>query len=275
MLDIILGNSKHYFSTGELLFFPTNGIQDNEYCSCGAKVHDCEFWSQIILKWNAVRNLTLENYITIQQQTQRNKRTISAVKNFYFPSKEYKVFVSDTRKLYDLIFDETKAEVIIDSSKIPQRLLLLRKLGFSLKVVHLNRSLTGVLYSTSKELTMDPAAGIEKTIAPQSRKYVISSWLLCNVLVRLFSLGLPVKSIRYEQLLSEPVKLLSSFVGGDQTFSEKLHSNGPFIPNHLVAGGRIRMKKSLTIDPSLKLNETVQIEGLTGWFIGVLDRIKW
>jgi hypothetical protein len=275
MLDIILGSHQHYFSIGELLFFPVNGIQDNEFCSCGSKVHDCAFWSNIIHEWSEVRTLTLDKYIEIQLATQRNKRTLAALRYYCFPSSEYKLFLADTKLLYDLIFSQSQAQVLIDSSKIPQRLLMLRKLGFPLQVLHLNRSLTGVLYSTGKELTMDPAAGIEKTIAPQRKGYVISSWLVCNCLIRLFSIGLPKKSIRYEHLLAEPEKQLLPFTYDDEAFAEKVSNNGPFVPGHLVAGGRIRMKKSIHLDPTLKNQEVAGLSGFWAWFVRILDRIRW
>jgi len=68
LLDVMLGNQKDAFSSGELMFFAQKGIENREYCACGYPVPDCEIWSKVISEWDAKRVLSLERYIQIQNK---------------------------------------------------------------------------------------------------------------------------------------------------------------------------------------------------------------
>jgi hypothetical protein len=275
LLDIVLGNAPGHFSVGELLNLPVNGIIDNEYCACGERVMSCPFWSGIIAEWNEVRVLPLTEYITVQQRFLRNKKTMQSVWNYFFPGAAYNAFVQDTKALYNLLLSKTDIQVIIDSSKIPQRLLLLRKTGLPVKVVHLYRNFSGVMYATSKELQKDPKAGVEKVIEPQSMRYVTLTWLWCNLLTKLFSIGMDKLSVEYAALIQNPIAAIGPLLKNDIEYNRILEQKGPFVPGHLVAGGRVRMKKEIFIQSNLLAEEQSQATGFKGWLIRRMDKIKW
>jgi len=247
LLDIILGSSEKHFSLGELINFVKNGLIDNEYCSCGKKVTECEFWSKVAKDWARIRELSVEDYKELQWKYLRNKATLRSIWNYWFPSDDYKMLVKDTNSLLDIVSKMVNGKVLVDSSKIPQYLLLLKKTGRQIKIIHLTRSVKNVLRSTKKTLKKDPEKGIEKTIKTQSTTYAFFNWLIDNLLVVLFTLSTERIYIKYEKLISDPVRTIDKIYHLSQEDINRLKNKGPFIPQHVVAGGRIRMKKNIII----------------------------
>jgi len=247
MLDIILGNSHDTFSAGELVYFPGKGIMNKEYCSCGCTVPECPFWSVIIKKWNVKRKLTLKEYINTQNKLLSKKNIYSSFIALKKNSGNVKLYIEDTRSLFNVIFEHTNRSCIIDSSKSPIRILILKKLGFEVTVVHLMRRFGDFLNSNKKSLKKDLQAGIEHDIFPKKTSYVISIWLVTHILIFLFSKKLNYKKIKYENYVTDPVYSIVQIKGIDENFKKLLINRGPFLSEHLVAGNRIRLQKSLLL----------------------------
>ncbi len=248
LLDIILGTPKNAFSAGELMFLPQKGIINNEYCSCNKRVHECTIWHKVIEEWTTKRKLSLEHYIKIQNNLSSNKKLIHTYRLLQKPTKDVSSFLQDTISLYEIIFSTTNSDVIIDSSKNPNRILILQKLGFDVTVIHLTRKFGGVLNSYKKRLSKDLKAGIENDILPQKTSYVLSGWILKNFLTQYFGKKLNYHKIKYEDLIKNPEQTileLSSNWNDQQV--QILKKRGPFRPTHLVAGNRIRMKEQIYI----------------------------
>ncbi|MEL7221592.1 MAG: hypothetical protein AAGJ93_09755, partial [Bacteroidota bacterium] len=73
-------------------------------------------------------------------------------------------------------------------------------------------------------------------------------WLADNFLTVLFSWGADRHHLRYEDFIAQPQKVQQHLFNTDAEHDALLKSRGPFIPEHLCAGSRIRMKKSLQIN---------------------------
>jgi hypothetical protein len=273
LLDIMIGNFDGNCSCGEISFLPENGIRDREYCSCGSHVVNCSFWKEVIHTWDRNRSLSNDEYIAYNKSFFRNKRIASLIWKFLFPDEKFRVFMKDTQKLYESIWFHNHHKVIIDSSKSPYRLLLLKKIGFEITTIHLIRSIKGVLYSTSKLLKTDPEAGIEKAISPRKKMKVIFTWVLANILTRIFTIGNKRIKITYEGLLSKPYATLCSIPNIVYSFKDDHSFNGPFYPQHLVAGGRVRMHKEVFLDKNLLNTEKIHQSICMNNFYSTLDRI--
>ncbi len=247
IFDIVMGNQEGCFSIGELQFLPTNGMLRQEYCSCGARVTDCEFWSEVIYKWDRVRELPLASYIGLQDKFVRNKATFALLKNYFLPGEDFRSFIRDTRRLYEIIHQCAGGKEIIESSKNPQRILLLRKAGLQVRSLHIIRKFSGVLNSKKKELKKNEKAGIEENLKPRKLIYVFSTWVLENALTVLFSLGIERRRVKYEKLVDNLPAAVSRISKPDELFRQKLLNRGPFTPGHLVAGGRVRMKREVMV----------------------------
>lgn len=246
LLDIILGSQKNAFSSGELAFFALKGIKNKEYCACGNRVPDCEVWSQVINEWGKVRNLDLDEYIQIQSRLASKKNVLSSYFSLRNPSQKISQFIADTNRLYEIIFNVTDSGIIVDSSKAPLRILLLKKLNYEVKVLHLIRRFGDVLNSYQKSTPKDLEKGVEHEIKPLSSSYVFPSWVLKNLFTYFFSKGVSYHKVNYENLVTNPERELSS-ITTENDFANKLKERGPFYINHLVAGNKLRMKDHIYI----------------------------
>jgi len=247
MLDAVLGNHKNTFSSGELTNFVKKGIINREYCACGRPVPECKVWSEIIKEWDKKRVLSLEKYIQIQNKLTSKKNIVSSLVALKKGSGEISEFLRDTNKLYNVIFKITGSQIIVDSSKTPGRILILKQLDFDVQVLHLVRRFGDVLNSYKKHTPKNLKEGVEYEIRPLNSIYVLSSWLVKNLLTYFFSKDLSYKKIKYENLVINPLKELSFFVEDSEQFINKLTDRGPFELKHLVAGNKIRMKENLYI----------------------------
>ena len=145
LLDIIIGSSPNIFSAGELTFITRDSIFE-EYCSCSKLIKECNTWSKIVKTWLEKAPVNLKEYKKLRLKFERNKTTAKALYNKISPSQEFKTYCESTRLLFEAIQKVTGKNVIVDSSKSPQRIAVLSKI-VDLKVIHLCRNARGVLNS--------------------------------------------------------------------------------------------------------------------------------
>lgn len=249
LLDIVLGSRKNSFSAGELIFLPLKGIKNAEYCACGNPASECSLWSGIIQEWNNKRVLNLDEYIQLQKQLTSKKNIFSSYKMLKYPSGKIELFLNDTRMLYNIIFEHTNSNNIIDSSKSPGNILILKHLGFDLTIIHLTRRFGDVLNSYKTQAKKDLKIGREADVVPRKTSKVIIGYILKNILVFIFSKinNLEYKIIKYEDYVLNPILHLTKLVNYDDESKQILEQRGPFYPEHLVAGNKIRMNDQLYI----------------------------
>lgn len=247
LLDIILGNMDNSISTGELCFFPEKGIKNGEYCACGMQVPNCTFWSEIISAWNEKREMDLDTYIHFQNKLHSKKNVFFALSQFLRPSDKMLMYMRDTKLLYKLIFERSDSTYLIDSSKTPLRVLVLKRIGFKLKIIHLTRQFGHVLNSNKKHSKKDPEKGLEHDMPPLKTRYALSVWLADNLFTFLFSRGAETIRVKYENMVHNPTKTIQGVINNDKSFRDRLSARGPFYPRHLVAGNMIRLKDELYI----------------------------
>jgi hypothetical protein len=250
LLDITIGNLKNHWSLGELIFYVENGLVSEEYCSCGKKVIECEFWGSVTKNWNEVRKLDNQQFIKIQSDLLRNKRLLINIWFNKFPKTEHLDYTHDLNALYTLLFEYSKAQVLIDSSKNAQYIKQLKKLPFNLTVLQVTRSFSGVLNSTKKEFKINPSEGVERELRPQTFVYTLAIWLIDNFFTWFFSFGTHYKRIKYEDFVTNPLATLSKFESLNETDTEKIKNRGPFYALHLVAGNKLRMSGTIMINTS-------------------------
>lgn len=243
LLDIILGSSKRAFSAGELTFVTRDSIFQ-EYCSCHSKIKDCDFWSKVIKRWQDISDISLEDYKKLRHKYERNKTTIRVLLNSLFPSNEFKVYCKSTYQLFKIIHEQSGKSIIIDSSKSPQRILILKK-HMDLKVIHLCRNAKGVLNSSKKVHKKDIKAGIEEDNFARRTSKTLIEWCFVNFITELFCLSVDSHKVKYNSYVKNP-KILNQI-------SKKLNLNNfsGLSPAHMIAGNKIRLQKALDIQPNV------------------------
>jgi hypothetical protein len=275
LADIIIGNQTGFLSGGELMYFTKNGLLENEFCSCGCRVNQCPFWNEVAQVWGGKRLLSVKDYNRIYFSTFKNRSIFRFLFKFIFPDQEFKNFQKDTLSLYQIIWSLGGKKIIVDSSKSPYRLFLLRKLGIDIEVVHIIRNVRGVIFSALKSIQIDAPSGIEMDILPKSPLKVALKWVATNMLVGVFSYGLKRTKVTFERMLSCPEEFINNISRDAVIDNEALKHGGPFLPGHLVAGGRIRMKNQVFIDKSVFENEVWYGTGWANWLVSIIERISW
>jgi len=245
LLDTVLGSREGVFSAGELIFFVKNGLLERQLCACGVEVPDCEVWSEVEKEWN--RQLSPAEYTEISKQVQSKKSFFKIRKKLASPDPELSLFLKDTKALYDAIYRVTGCHTIVDSSKAPLRMLLLRELGFDVTVIHMTRRFGDVLNSNKKSAKKDLSIGREAEVVPRKTSRVFVDWILKNATIAVLSSSFTKVNVKYEELVLNTDQTLRKLTDGDAAFMEKLKNRGPFIPRHLVAGNKVRMLEDLWI----------------------------
>lgn len=248
MLDAVLGTLDNSFSAGELVFYTSKGLINNEYCACGATVPECEFWGKVATEWEAKRNLSLQEYDQLNLRFHYTKNIHKLLFQYFFPSEKFREYIKDTTALFDAIYNQTGKAFVVDSSKLPARILILRKVGFDVKVVYLKRRFISVLNSNRKSLKKNLEAGVEHDIRPRSFFSVLKEWLSYHILINLFSIGNKKVNVKYESVIYDLKDEIQKVREAKDNDEELLKNRGPFYPRHLVAGNKIRMDESFYVD---------------------------
>jgi hypothetical protein len=188
-----------------------------------------------------------------------------------FPSPTFKLFVHDTTELYKAIASVTGSSTIIDSSKSPFRILLLRKTKLSFRIFHVLRGLRGVLFSTSKYLPKNLDVGVEGAVVPKNSWYVILRWIWINTLCVLFSIGTRRDLVKYENLLLSVNSVMVKLGVSEPAFLTTCSNGGPFFPKHIIAGGRIRMSEKVFIDSTLTVKEKWRGRGIKEYLVRIIE----
>ena len=261
LLDIIIGSSPDIFSAGELTFITRDSIFE-EYCSCGTLFKDCGIWSKVIEIWIRKSPVNLEDYKKLRLKFERNKTTARAFISKLNPSQDFKTYCEATLILFEAIQEVTGKNVIVDSSKSPQRIAVLSKI-VDLMVIHLCRNARGVLNSAKKSSKKDIKAGIEIDSLARRTSKTLLEWVFVNGVTELFCIGVDSKRIKYKDYISNL-----------EIIEEKIHSEikvqneQSFLAEHMLAGNILRLKKNIVIDSDLgfKYNRLTKKQSRIAYF---------
>jgi hypothetical protein len=247
LLYIVLGTCEGCFSAGELNFIIREGLKE-EYCSCSKQIKNCSFWTQVHESWQTKMTITFEDFRTFRNRYERNATFLRAIKNNILPSNDYKNYCLNTMFLFDAIHEQSGAKVIIDSSKSPQRIAVLKRV-VDLRVVHLCREFKGVLNSAKHVIKKDISKGIEADSNCRRTSKVFADWLVTNLLCELFKIGVKSKKVFYNSYIENTSSL--SVIHG---MFKNLGENESFEAMHMLAGNHLHLKKQIRINKKLGLS---------------------
>lgn len=263
LLDIILGNSPSVFSSGELTFITRESI-DEEYCSCGEVIGNCKLWSIIMNKWLEKIDLSIEEYRVLRLKYERNKATHTVLFNKFFPTKDFLAYCTATKVLFECIQEVTNSEIIIDSSKTPQRIPILERI-VDLKVIHLCRDAKGVLNSAKKSYKKDISAGVEVDLPSRRTSKTLIEWVFVNLMTSIFSFGLYSVKLKYKDYIGN-LKYLEKLDG-------KIKITGDsFATYHIMAGNKMRLKNEINVDNNVGFNYS-RLSQKQRFLAGLFDKV--
>lgn len=271
LLDMIIGAHSRCFSLGEI-FHLNEEIRKNSLCGCGEVSHNCQFWRRIDNR--LYKRIGVSIYRSSQKfvldpsfEFKKDNKVIHYFKSLLSLTglkKLKKKWIRNTKILYDEFFDETGAEILVDSSKSITRALLLKSNFEKLrsKFIFLVRDGKSVIESMQKKtyvLYIQNSKGLYiKRTYPSSYAEpadAILSWRKIN-LKTLFLLKLIFPKnrffLRYEDLCNEPDKWIKKIAAFLEIPFEKSMINFKTITHHNIAGNPTRINKGDIQSPSKK-----------------------
>ncbi|MEO1188736.1 MAG: sulfotransferase [Pseudomonadota bacterium] len=248
ILDISMGSHPTVFGMGELSAMCRHVWERREYCACGAQIRNCEVWRQIMERWMAERDVA--EYKRLQQRVEplfsvdRTMRT-----------RRLWTYLDDTEAMLGAVSEITGTTTLVDSSKAPGRALAFAMSDqIDLRVVHLVRDARGVAHSMGREIKGNKKSGVQKKIVPRSPYRTAIRWRMYNSFAE--KLGMAVGPqhfvrVRYEDFADDAARemqRISAATGVDfSDVGDHLANGGALMPAHQMAGSRLRMKSSITL----------------------------
>jgi hypothetical protein len=194
-------------AVGELSNLWHQSVLRDTPCGCGRPFSACPFWRDVGLHafggWDRVDAAEVS---ALRRRVER-VRYLPALLRPGVSSR----FASDvaryrdiTMSLYAAILAVAGGDVVVDNSKLPSRVALLRGApGLDLRVVHLVRSSYGVCYSWSKQLVRADAAEQAMLRYPVGKS--AARWTAFNTAFEVLRrLGVPTLRMRYEDFVRDP-----------------------------------------------------------------------
>lgn len=228
VLGSLLGNLHNAFHIGEFSNFYNVYSGTLETCSCKKTLQKCELWSKVISELDPA---VIEQYEKMRLEVETSI--------FNKPNNEkYKQLQEITDRIYKVISEFSGSEIIIDSSKSPNRAYLLSKIyGKNLFIIYLKRDFKGVVNSY-----------IKKRGDFNFNKFVVSLFKehIKNKYVKLKSKS-NFYYFNYEGLTNQTkVNNLIKKLKIDSTIDIKTE----LFNHHVMAGNRLRYQKSFHLKPN-------------------------
>ncbi len=211
LLDRILGTLENVSSFNEIYELWEHGHIEDGKCSCGQKIKECSFWKQVstdvINKHGDPRKiLKLQNDV---DHSRHFLKILTGVHSATFRKKldAYKEIL-DT--LYRSLAKHSGNDIIVDSSKLPSRALILSQIpDIQVYVIHLVRDVRGVIYSWSK-YKWDPSL---REYLPRYRPFrTIMAWIARNLLTEVLASKMFYLRLNYEDWAKQPRDTLQKTV---------------------------------------------------------------
>ena len=245
LLDLLLGAHPNIWTLGEFQVLPWEIITPRQFCGCGKRVVDCNFWGSILDEWHSI----------IHEGTIHNFR-ISHGKGKVLRFDEIcHMLFGDTSKISyhirkygrenaDIIRDvirqaskQKNIKYVVDASKDPYRLRwLAQSKCFEIYAVHLIKDPRSFVFSMTKNKSFKLSKVIRMNI-----RYVIENAII-SFMKKYLSPGRYVK-INYEKMAADPqntmIKLFDFF--GIKT--EGYHINNFRSLNHAISGNKMRFEQ--------------------------------
>ncbi|HEV8564946.1 MAG TPA: glycosyltransferase [Actinomycetota bacterium] len=255
LLDRMLGQVPGMFSVGEVRDVWRRGVLEDRLCGCGQRFSACEVWTEIGRRafggWEGVDVLEMQY---LRDRLDRPWAPPLVLGSRVLPGLDRDVarYVEVLERLYLAIHETTGASVVVDSSKIPTYLLLLRRIPVvDLRVVHLVRDSRGVVFSWQRHV--DRIDGVEEPPPDTDEllRYGTGSaaarYLFYNGLTHAVQLGLPSLFLRYEDLVRAPSPALGAVLrlagtsAGDGVLGFVSDRSVELDVNHTVDGNPMRL----------------------------------
>jgi Sulfotransferase family len=276
ILDNVLGSLDGFVSVGEVHYLWERGIIEGRRCGCGARVPECEMWSQVLSE--VMKDLDAaaagpDGIAQLQRLTARVRHTpamlcgsVDSIRSDSLLS----VYARICARLYRAIEQATGAAVIVDSSKRPSDVALNHLLpGIESYVLHLVRDPRAVAFSWLRH--KPEFDGSDDEMPRHGALYSSVRWLGLNAvgdIVRLREGGRRTILLRYEDFVARPLEIIENIID----FVDEPVEPTPFIDERTV---RLQPSHAVSGNPSRFVNGPVELREDGAWRgrLGRADRL--
>jgi hypothetical protein len=251
LLDRMLGQLPGFFSTGELGYIWTHGLQANQLCGCGERFLSCPFWDRVgetaFGGWDRV---DLAEMLSLERSVNRHRFLPFLVAPRFSDvyRKGLERYTDDLARVFRAIATVSGARVIIDSTIDPAYGFVLRRVpGLDLRLVHMVRDSRATAFSWTRWQRKTDRLD---SVVYQRRFHPAATavrWMAYHWLVHLLSAIEPRELlVRYESVVQDPRKEILRIVrhiGEPSEHDLDFIGNGEVVlqEDHTVAGSLMRL----------------------------------
>lgn len=212
LLERLLGELPGVCPLGEVVHLWERDVAGDERCACGKHFSDCEFWQAVGRKaFGGWQNVDVWRVSALRETVERTRHIPRLASVRMRPAHRALVdeYADWFARLYEAAAEVSGASVLVDSSKHAALAYCLRFAPrIDLRVVHMVRDSRGVAYSWTKRVARPETDGTdEMTRYSPGRSALL--WNAHNIAFALLRrCGVPLRRIRYEELLADPATAL-------------------------------------------------------------------
>lgn len=257
LLCRLLGTLPGAVPIGEIAFLWDRALLGDLACGCGAPFRSCPFWTSVgdvaFGGWNEVDPWKMSR---LRDATIMRKAHLSGLRAApamlaprAFPTYEAALhrYGDVLKSLYAAILKVSGARVVVDSTKLPSHVAVLRGTGATVRMLHLVRDARGVAASGRKVVQRQVSIDGQAHRGRPSVAKSVAWWLSTNMALDLLAAsGMPRVVIDYQRLVTDPVaeiRRAGAFCGLATGQSDFAFIDGTRVTlpvHHLVAGNRLR-----------------------------------
>ncbi len=266
LLELLLGESRAYFSAGELCHFWRHAFLENLLCACGKSFRECEFWNAVVARsfggWEAVDAQAIkELWLSMSRLRYFPRMALPGLRQSPVFQERFKILSPIWENLYSSIQQVSGAQVVIDASKWPVSVFTLNALpGIDLYIVHLVRDSRAVAYSAQRKKVQPEVTSGKRCTPVLSPLRSAIFWNTTNwVAEQLRQITPRYLFLRYEDFVKRPQETLlrvAEFVQEAVDLDFFIDSHTVLLGvNHTVAGNPHRFnfgKTRITLDTEWK-----------------------
>lgn len=212
VLDRVLGTLEGVTSFNELYCLLTDGVVNNDNCACGARFNDCGFWREAI-----ARSIDGPTHMARVRDLYERIDHMHVFPKIYtgLMGGKLRAEVDEYRdwleRLYVALADLAGTRILVDSSKVPTRALLLSRIpGIRVHVVHVVRDVRAVAYAWQKE-KFNPA--YQRMLPTYDALRTARFWYARNIFSELLApCSASYTRVSYEAFCARPREVLPDLV---------------------------------------------------------------
>lgn len=260
LTEMILGNLPGFFSVGEVKYFWEHYQYSDIQCGCGSILSECVFWSQVIAELQE-KGIDFARMAYLANKLDRTRNSPWLSHSFALQlNKDLQEFVAGLGLLYSVFDDLLPNKVIVDSSKMPSHIYMMRHLpDIDLRLLHLVRDGRAVAYSWNKRQKRELKV-VDREVHMQKLSLIraLSGWSMENYYIARLKRQIPYYTLmKYEDFTQTPVKVLDRALQelGFREIDTNFLANSQLelTPNHSVNGNPVRFAgKKITIVSDLE-----------------------